>query len=124
VYGGRQVADELLHSDAGATALIILEEAVGSGVVAELTRQGRRIPDDISVMSILSSVDVAAVSNPPLTTVTVPSAELGRLGVAALLEQLNGKTEPSAVLRGGELRPGESTGPAPKRKRPGRRPAH
>ncbi len=120
VHGGRRAADDLLSSAAGATAVIVLEEAVASGVVAELTRQGRRIPQDISVMSVLSSVDAAAVSNPPLTTVTVPGAELGRLGVAALLRQLNGDTEPSALLRGGELQPGESTGAVPGGRRPSR----
>jgi DNA-binding LacI/PurR family transcriptional regulator len=41
--------------------------------VAELARIGRSVPGDISVMSIMSSLDMAAMCNPPLTTVTAPA---------------------------------------------------
>ena len=44
--------------------------------------------------------------NPPLTIVTAPGVELGRLGVEALLCRLQGATPPPPVLRAGELRAG------------------
>jgi DNA-binding LacI/PurR family transcriptional regulator len=111
VRAGRQVAREVREVDPGLTALIVLEEATATGVVAELAHQGRRVPGDLSVMSVLGSVEVAAMSDPPLTTVAGPGAELGRLGVKALLKQLDDPGEPTALLRAGELVIGESTGP-------------
>jgi DNA-binding LacI/PurR family transcriptional regulator len=69
------------------------------------------VPGDISVMSIMSSLDMAAMCNPPLSTVTAPGTELGQLGVEALLRQLYGSTPLGPVLRAGVLALGESTGP-------------
>jgi DNA-binding LacI/PurR family transcriptional regulator len=66
-------------------------------------------------MSILSSLDMAAMCNPPLTTVTAPGTELGSLGVEALLRQLNGGPPMTPVLRAGVLAIGESTGPIHKK---------
>jgi DNA-binding LacI/PurR family transcriptional regulator len=62
-------------------------------------------------MSVLSSLDMAAMCNPPLTTVTAPGTELGRLGVEALLGQLEDGPPMTPVLRTGVLAIGESTGP-------------
>ena len=91
--------------------MIIVDEAASAGLVAELARIGRAVPGDISVMSVLSSLDMAAMCNPPLTTVTAPGTELGSLGVEALLRQLDGDTPMTPVLRTGVLALGESTGP-------------
>ena len=115
VRAGRQVAREMLESTPDVTAMIVLEEATATGVVAELTHQGHKVPADISVLSVLGSVEVAAMTDPPLTTVAGPSAELGRLGVEALLRRLEDPNDLTALLRAGELVIGESTGPAPHR---------
>ena len=100
---------ELVATAPDTTAAIIVDEAASAGLVAELTRIGWAVPGDISVMSILSSLDMAAICNPPLTTVTAPGVELGRLGVEALLRQLDGATPMTPVLRAGVLALGEST---------------
>ena len=108
---GREAARELVATAPDTTAVIIADEVAAAGLVAELTRTGREVPSDISVMSILSSLDMAAICNPPLTTVTAPGTELGRLGVEALLRQLDGGPPMTPVLRAGVLAVGESTGP-------------
>jgi DNA-binding LacI/PurR family transcriptional regulator len=54
---------------------------------------------------------MAAMCNPPLTTVTAPGIELGQLGVEALLRQLDRSPPLRPVLRAGVLAVGESTGP-------------
>jgi DNA-binding LacI/PurR family transcriptional regulator len=95
------------------TAIIIADEVAAAGLVAELARIGWAVPGDLSVMSILSSLEMAAMCNPPLTTVTAPGTELGSLGVEALLRQLDGRGQPmTPVLRAGELAIAESTGPS------------
>jgi len=111
VRSGHNAAVELVATAPETTAVIIADEAAAAGLVAELGRIGRTVPGDISVMSILSSVDMAAICNPPLTTVTAPGTELGSLGVAALLRQLSGGPPITPVLRAGVLAIGESTGP-------------
>jgi DNA-binding LacI/PurR family transcriptional regulator len=111
VRSGREAAMELVATAPDTTAVIIADEVAAAGLVAELARTGREVPSDISVMSILSSLDMAAICNPPLTTVTAPGRELGRLGVEALLRQLDGGPPMTPVLRAGVLAIGESTGP-------------
>jgi DNA-binding LacI/PurR family transcriptional regulator len=111
VRSGREAAMELVTTAPDTTAVIIADEVAAAGLVAELARAGREVPSDISVMSILSSLDMAAICNPPLTTVTAPGTELGRLGVEALLRQLDGGPPMTPVLRAGVLAIGESTGP-------------
>jgi len=74
------------------------------------------VPDDISVLSLLSSADFAEMCDPPLTTVTTPGMELGRLGVEALLRQLDNRPRLTAVLRTGVLARGGSTGPVGSRR--------
>jgi DNA-binding LacI/PurR family transcriptional regulator len=111
VRSGREAAMELVATAPDTTAVIIADEVAAAGLVAELARTGREVPSDISVMSILSSLDMAAICNPPLTTVTAPGTELGRLGVEALLRQLVGGPPMTPVLRAGVLAIGESTGP-------------
>jgi DNA-binding LacI/PurR family transcriptional regulator len=81
-------------------------------VTAELIQRGRSVPGDISVMSMYSTVGVAAMSTPNLTTLTTPGVELGALGVDALLKHLDGFPVPP-VLAIGKLIIGASTGPAP-----------
>ncbi len=111
VHSGGAVAGELLGTAPQTTAVIIGAEAAAPGLIAELTRRGRTVPGDISVMTLLSSVDVAAMCNPPLTTVTAPGTELGRLGVEALICLLDGSDPATPMLRTGVLAVGESTGP-------------
>jgi DNA-binding LacI/PurR family transcriptional regulator len=50
--------------------------------------RGWRIPDDFSLAVIVSSAPVAEMVIPPLTTLDSPSADLGRLGVELLIQQL------------------------------------
>jgi DNA-binding LacI/PurR family transcriptional regulator len=126
VASGREAARELLARAPGTTAVIIQDEAGAAGLVTELKRHDRSVPDDISVLSMLSSADFAEMWDPTLTTVSTPGLELGRLGVESLLRQLDGRPPLTAVLRAGVLVPGGSTGPvrvdAPARKRaPARR---
>jgi DNA-binding LacI/PurR family transcriptional regulator len=112
VASGREAARTLLRSAPRTTAVIIQDEAGAAGLVAELKRRDRPVPDHISVLSLLSSADFAEMLDPPLTTVTTPGMELGRLGVEALLRQLDGRPPLPAVLRTGVLVRGGSTGAA------------
>lgn len=95
-----------------ATAVVVGDEAVAAGLVAGLQQRGVTIPDEVSVVALLTSLEYMSACNPPLTVVSTPASELGRLGVQALLRRLEGEPPAEPVLRAGVLVPGESTGPA------------
>jgi len=86
-------------------------------MVAELHRLGRSVPDQVSVVSVTSSADMALVSDPRLTIVTAPGVELGRLGVQALVRRLEGLPPLPPELRAGTLELGDSTAHPPQRAR-------
>jgi DNA-binding LacI/PurR family transcriptional regulator len=113
VRSGRDTARELLATAPDTTAVIVQDEAGAVGLVAELKVQGHSVPGRISVLSLLSSAEVGEMCDPPLTTVTAPGTELGRLAVESLLRQLNGSPPLAPALRTGVLALGGSTGPVP-----------
>jgi DNA-binding LacI/PurR family transcriptional regulator len=65
-----------------------MNERAVPGVMQAIADRGWRIPDDFSLVVIVSSPRVAEMMRPPLTTADVPSAELGRLGAELLIQQL------------------------------------
>ncbi len=111
---GRAVAGELLERAPDATAVIVMNEHAAFGLISGLKHRGVRIPEDMSILSIVSSPDMAAMSDPQLTLLASPSTELGRLGVEALIDQLEGRNarNPQALIMC-TMEDGESTGPAP-----------
>ena len=86
------------------------------GAVTELAVRGLVVPQDFSVLSIVSSPLVAELVQPALTTLHSPGAALGRLGVHSLLDQLDGRDPVGGpVLLPCRWEAGHSTGPVPAR---------
>lgn len=111
---GRDAMAGLLVADPDLTAVVTMNEIATFGITVELQDRGLRIPADFSVLSIVTSPGVGAMTNPPLTTMHAPGAELGRLGVHALLTLVEGTVrtlEPQLVPCA--LETGASTGPVP-----------
>jgi DNA-binding LacI/PurR family transcriptional regulator len=115
VPDGRDAAARLALEAPESTAVVAGNEAVAAGLVAGLQVRGVTIPAEVSVLSLLTSLEYRSASNPPLTVVSPPSADLGELGVRALLRRLEGDPPTDPELRAGVLVPGESTGQAPPR---------
>lgn len=61
------------------------------GMLQAIADRGWSVPEDISLISLVSSPLVAEMSMPPLATLAPPSAQLGRLGVELLVQQLDGR---------------------------------
>jgi DNA-binding LacI/PurR family transcriptional regulator len=111
--GGRATANELLRVAPETTAVIIMNDDAAPGLLSGLTRAGRRVPDDISILSVGTTPEMGAMSDPILSTMDAPGTELGTLGVVALIDQLEGRTESlPQVLLPVPLNVAESTGPA------------
>ena len=69
------------------TGLFCNTDMVAFGVIQGLQSLGLSVPDDFSVISI-DDVSVARNSRPPLTTMRIDRAEMGRIGVAQLLQRI------------------------------------
>ncbi|NDL57093.1 LacI family DNA-binding transcriptional regulator [Phytoactinopolyspora mesophila] len=111
--GGRELAHELIEARPRTTAIMIMNEHAAFGVVSGLARRGVRVPTDLSLLSISTSSDMGATSDPVLSIMRSPGKELGRLGVELVIAQLEGNEPPGSRLLPCELEPGESTAPAP-----------
>lgn len=70
------------------TAIFVASDEMAFGVIRALTELGRRVPEDVSVVGI-DDIDLAAYSNPPLTTVRQSFEDTGRRAVQRLVAQIN-----------------------------------
>ena len=112
--GGRNAASDLLEADPGVSAVLVMKDDSAAGLLVGLHAAGRRVPEDVSVLSIASSEANADQHSPRLSTMVAPGPELGTRAADALIEQLDGTSDdlPHFLLPC-TLRTAESTGPAP-----------
>ena len=75
---------------------------------------GIRIPEDMSLAGFTNN-PTSAVVEPPLTTVSQPGYEMGKLSVSHLLDQLDGlaSDDPISIVLETTLVPRKSTKPLP-----------
>jgi DNA-binding LacI/PurR family transcriptional regulator len=90
---GYEVFKDLLAACPPLTALVAMNERAVPGVMQAITERGWHVPDDFSIIVIVSSPRMAEMMVPPLTTSDAPTAELGRLGAELLIQQLEGQAQ-------------------------------
>lgn len=90
---GYEAFNALLAESPELTALVAMNDRTIPGIMQAVADRGWRIPDDFSLIAIVSSARAAEMIVPPLTTLDPPSAELGRLGVELLIQQLEGREQ-------------------------------
>ncbi|GAA2032080.1 LacI family DNA-binding transcriptional regulator [Pseudokineococcus marinus] len=116
VEGGRAAAGDLV--DAGCTGLVCVSDVMALGAVRAVRSRGLRVPDDVSVTGFDDS-PLMAHTDPPLTTLRQPVAEMAEAAVDALMAQLTGRRAPlQEVLFTAELVLRGSTARAPQPSRP------
>ncbi|GAA1754906.1 LacI family DNA-binding transcriptional regulator [Nonomuraea bangladeshensis] len=108
---GRQAFERLMAERPGVTALAVADDHAAAGVLAGVAARGWRVPEDLTVVLVLSSARAAAMFHPSLTTLEPPSAELGRLGARMLIDRLQDDGPPRQRLVPCRLVPGGSSGP-------------
>lgn len=114
-YAGAAAADALVHS--GATAGIAFNDLLAIGMLQRLQARGVRVPEDISIVGC-DDIFGADFCSPPLTTVTAPVEQAGRVAVTMLLSRINpgfGNLPRSQSVLPTHLTIRGSTGPAPAR---------
>jgi DNA-binding LacI/PurR family transcriptional regulator len=79
----------LLARDPSVSAAIVMQDASIGGVFQALHSLGLRIPEDFSIVTLLSKRS-AEMMTPMLTAIDFPAAEMGRRGTEMLIQQLEG----------------------------------
>ncbi len=84
---GRQIAFAYLNSDRSATAVFCINDMAAVGVIRTLEIRNIHVPEDLSIVGF-NDIPIAAAYNPPLTTVSYPAANAGRLAAMMLTDTL------------------------------------
>jgi LacI family transcriptional regulator len=109
---GRRAMRDLLERAPGFTAVVCGNDVLAIGALAECARRGIDVPKQMSVAGF-DDIEMAAVTTPPLTTVRVPAADIGRLAAERMLARLAGAHVAAVEELRVELIVRESTGRAP-----------
>jgi len=112
---GYPFAKQLLRRKVPFTALFAYNDISALGAIRAFQESGLRVPQDISVVGF-DDIQGAAYSNPTLTTVRQPLADMGRLAAETLLARIEGTKEYQAEIPiEPELVVRQSTAAAPQR---------
>ncbi|MEV6695370.1 LacI family DNA-binding transcriptional regulator [Micromonospora sp. NPDC051196] len=88
--GGRSALATALRQAPDLTAILAMNENAVFGLLGELSGRGRRVPDDVSVVSMVTSPQVAELATPALTAMNSPGSALGRIAIETLLRHVDG----------------------------------
>ena len=98
---------ELLRSGADFSAVFCVSDSMAVAAMKAACDQGRRVPEDCSVVAI-DGIDMSAYAVPTLTTLVQPQEELGERSVLILVDMIEGRGGNRHVLLPTGLRPGGS----------------
>lgn len=111
VEGGRTAMRRLLEKPLPPTAVICSSDVMAIGALREARAHALRVPEDISIVGF-DGIEAVTWTEPPLTTVEQPIAEIARTAVSTLRSLINGTggAMPDVQYRP-RLRQGGSTAP-------------
>lgn len=95
---GAQALGELLTRHPDIQGVFCSNDSLAVGALLECRRRGWKVPDRLAVMGF-SDLAMATASHPPLTTVRVRAAEIGRQAGQILLRRLGGEARPRTRAR-------------------------
>jgi LacI family transcriptional regulator len=94
---GCELTDELLQSGREFTAVVAFDDLTACAAIRSLTKAGRRVPKDCSVVGF-DDLPASAFYNPPLTTVQQQLEMQGSLGAEIIEESIRATVEKRAVV--------------------------
>ncbi len=84
---------ELMKRSPRPTAVFVASDLMAMTAISAITHMGLRIPQDVSLMGIANN-EFTEYSNPPLTTIEVPFADIGSVAADMLIERIQGLDAP------------------------------
>ena len=91
--GGRASGARLLDGRDPPTAVFCFNDQIAMGVYQAAAARGLSVPEDLSVVGVDDLKPVSEAWWPPLTTVALPHAEMGRLAAERLVAAIAGSAE-------------------------------
>jgi LacI family transcriptional regulator len=107
---GRNALRQLINDHPDMTAVICTTDMLAIGAMAEARKMGLTVPQQLSITGF-DDVELSAQIDPPLTTVGVPAAEIGRGAADYLINAIQGLPIPKSVQLPFRLIMRASTGP-------------
>jgi DNA-binding LacI/PurR family transcriptional regulator len=96
VAGGAEAMRALLDAHPGLDAVFVANDNMAAGALSVLRERGYRVPDDVAVVGF-DDLEIAARTDPPLTTVHQPIRALGG-EMARMLTALLAGQQPSSLI--------------------------
>lgn len=87
---GYALAIRLMSNKQPPDAIVTCNDNIAVGAYRAIHDLGLKIPDDVAIASF-NDISVAQFLNPPLTTVHLPSEEIGETAIELLLERIAGR---------------------------------
>lgn len=92
----RRVAERLLREQPALTGVVVHNEAVLEPLIDAFEQLGLQVPGDMSVTAICPD-GLASGIRVPVTSVALPSEEVGERAVDLLMRKLGGETVPGST---------------------------
>lgn len=87
---GYQSAIQMFALKRPPTAIFVSGDLLAAGAIRAIKGSGRRVPDDIAIVS-KDNIELAALIDPPLTTVASPTYQMGVEAMNMLIRLIAGK---------------------------------
>ncbi|MEZ5934569.1 MAG: LacI family DNA-binding transcriptional regulator [Alphaproteobacteria bacterium] len=112
IDGGRQAGRELLSGRPAPSAVIGGNDILAFGVLIACRELGLGVPEDVSIVGF-DNLEFTPHLDPPLTTMEVPAADMGRGAVDYLFDRLSDRPVQKKIRLEPKLIARRSTGIAP-----------
>jgi LacI family transcriptional regulator len=112
LQGGREALVAVLRLAPPPTAVICGNDILAQGAMIEARALGIGVPEALSITGV-DDMELSSHLSPGLTTVRIPTAEIGRRTAMHLLARLNGEKTDTRIELAVQLIVRGSTGPAP-----------
>jgi len=73
------------------SAFYVASDLMAIATLNALYSNGLKVPDDIAVIG-MSNIEMSSYSNPPLTTIDVPTHQIGMVAADLLIDRISGNT--------------------------------
>ncbi|MEB4614245.1 substrate-binding domain-containing protein [Leucobacter sp. M11] len=95
---GALLLDRMLRAFPDLDIVMFSTDILANGALLAAQRRGLRVPEDLGITGF-GDFELSTALSPSLTTVSVPTAELGHIAAERLLEKMEGRARGQAATR-------------------------
>jgi LacI family transcriptional regulator len=109
IYGGEQAISTLLAQSTPPSAVFCANDLLAAGALLQASKMGLSIPDELSICG-MDNHELSSALYPALTTIGLPTKELGVLAAEYLLNRIQNKPVAQRLVLPFHLIERQSTG--------------